>query len=642
MSKPSYQELEQRLEKVEELLNEAEWKFKALFENGPIGVAYHRMIYNDQGEAIDYYFIDANATYRKLTGVDPRGKLVTEAFPGIELDPFDWIGTFGHVAKTGETIRFQQYLQTNDRWYDCVGYQYQPDHFVAAFLEITEQKRAEEKLRASEQRYRTLFEKTNDAIFVVDINSGRYLDANDAALQLAGRSLDNLRQLTVYDVVPDGAKTRLDAVASSNEALNLGRVTYIRPDGSRRIALLNAVPLDDERVFGIARDITSEVELEEKFRQTQKMEAIGHLAGGVAHDFNNILVPIIGYTELGMMRLSPNDKLYSDLAQIKSAAERAADLTRQILAFSRRQVLEMQILNLNDVITDFQKMIRRLTKEDIDLQINLAPSLGYIKADKTQIEQILINLIINAGDAMPTGGNLVIETANVFLDEAYFEQYADEKKPGYYVMLAVSDSGQGMDAETQEHIFEPFFTTKEQGKGTGLGLATVFGIARQHQGQIWVYSELGKGTTIKIYLPQSKDSAPPVTTAIPEPNSVYGTETILVVEDQAMVRKLVCETLTAHGYNVIEASSPDEGLHQASTCQEPIHLLLSDVIMPQMNGHELYKTLTLSHPDMDVLYMSGYTGNVIAHQGILDEGTNFLQKPFTIHDLTRKIRTILD
>jgi CheY-like chemotaxis protein len=382
--------------------------------------------------------------------------------------------------------------------------------------------------------------------------------------------------------------------------------------------------------------------MEAQFLQAQKMEAVGRLAGGIAHDFNNILVPIVGYVELGMMNLSPNDKLYINLKRVKQAADRATGLVRQILAFSRKQVLEMKVLDLNAVVMDFKKMLQRLIGEDIEFQTFLEPALYRVDADAGQIEQVLMNLVINARDAMPDGGKLTIETANTYLDQGYVSRYAGAQLPGHYVMLAVSDTGCGMDAETRQQIFEPFFTTKEPGKGTGLGLSTVFGIIKQHGGNVWVYSEPDKGTTFKIYLPQVESTGETPETAPTEIASIYGTETILVVEDEEMVRRLVCETLSACGYEVLEAQSPNDALRLASERKGTFDLLLTDIIMPEMNGRDMYQKMTAIDPDIKVLYMSGYTDDVVVYHGILDEGVNYLQKPFTIQSLTRKVRLALN
>ena len=392
----------------------------------------------------------------------------------------------------------------------------------------------------------------------------------------------------------------------------------------------------------LTREIAARERMEEQLLQVQKMEALGRLAGGIAHDFNNLLVPIMGYVDLHLLDLPPESDLYADLMQVRQAAERAANLTRQILAFSRQQMLELRVIDLNEVIEEFTKMLRRLIGENIELRKALSSSLHLITADRGQIEQVLLNLAVNARDAMPGGGRLTIETANVTLDEAYVEKYANDLTPGRYVMLAVSDTGKGMDAETQRHIFDPFYTTKKNSKGTGLGLSTVFGIVKQHQGNIWVYSEPDKGTTFKIYLPRSKEATQTSASITREtPSSMGGTETILVVEDEDIVRRLVCETLAAHGYDVIESQTPGKCLQLASG-KDKIHLLLTDVVMPEMNGRKLYQELVVIHPDCKALYMSGYTDNVIHHHNILDEGVYFLQKPFTIHNLLRKVREVLE
>ncbi len=374
--------------------------------------------------------------------------------------------------------------------------------------------------------------------------------------------------------------------------------------------------------------------------QQERLAAVGQLAGGIAHDFNNILVPIIGYAELGLMELSPDDPLYPDLQRINEAALRAASLIRQILAFSRKQVLEMRPLDLNEVVVEFKKMLQRIIGEDINLKTILAPALPPVQADPAQIEQILMNLAVNARDAMPQGGKLTIETGSVILDEEYAHKHIGALA-GPHVLLAVSDTGVGMDAAIRERIFEPFFTTKPPGKGTGLGLATVFGIVKQHGGNIWVYSEPGQGTTFKVYLPQLQDVIQPGVTAAKLPVSTYGSETVLMVEDEALVRALAVRTLAAHGYRVLEATGPAEGLQIAAEHSGTIHLLLTDVVMPQLNGRQLYEKVAALHPETKVLFMSGYTDNVIIHHGMLDEGTNFLQKPFTVQGFIQKIREVL-
>jgi nitrogen-specific signal transduction histidine kinase/ActR/RegA family two-component response regulator len=388
-------------------------------------------------------------------------------------------------------------------------------------------------------------------------------------------------------------------------------------------------------------DITERKQLEEQFMQAQKMEAFGRLAGGVAHDFNNLLTVILGYCELGLQSLEPQEPLREHIEEIHKAGERAAGLTRRLLAFSRQQALAPQVLDLNTLVANLDKLLRRLIGEDIELVTIQSPGLGTVKADPGQLEQVIMNLVVNARDAMPQGGKLIIETANADLDEAYAGRHVTVK-PGPYVTLAVSDTGTGMDAGVLAHIFEPFFTTKERGKGTGLGLATVYGMVKQSGGNVWAYSEPGRGTTFKIYLPRLKEIAlepSPLITCIP---LAQGSETILVVEDEEEVRALVRGILQGRGYSVLEASRPSEAL---ATCQHhkgPIHLLLTDVVMPEMSGPELAQRFKGFHSDARVLYMSGYTGDAIVHFGILDSANPFVQKPFTTDAFAQKVREVLD
>ncbi len=372
------------------------------------------------------------------------------------------------------------------------------------------------------------------------------------------------------------------------------------------------------------------------------MEAIGRLAGGIAHDFNNLLTVIKGYSQLSLLGFKEGDPLRGNLEEIKNAADKAADLTHQLLAFSRRQILELRVLDLNTLLQNLDKMLRRVIGEDIELVTILAEDLGRVKIDPGQIEQMIMNLAVNARDAMPYGGKLTIETANQELDEEYARVHV-AVTPDRYVMLSVSDTGIGMTPEVRERVFEPFFTTKEKGKGTGLGLSTVYGIVKQSGGNIWVYSELGKGTTFKIYLPrvdeplEERRVGREVKEGLPR-----GNETILLVEDDEEVRKLAVQVLVNQGYKVLEAP---QGLDAFLICAEhddPIHLLLTDVVMPKMSGRELAETLISLRPKIKVLYMSGYTDNAIVHHGILGEGMNYLQKPFSVKELSRKVREVLD
>jgi PAS domain S-box-containing protein len=388
------------------------------------------------------------------------------------------------------------------------------------------------------------------------------------------------------------------------------------------------------------RLLNLEREKAEQLRQSQKMEAVGQLAGGIAHDFNNLLTAITGYSELSLRRLQAEDPLHRNIQEIKKAGERAASLTRQLLAFSRKQVLQPKVLALNSIISDVEKMLRRLIGEDIELRTVLEPQLGSVKADPGQIEQVLLNLAVNARDAMPHGGKLTIETGNVYLDWEYAAQHI-AVKPGHYVMVAVSDTGCGMDEKTQARIFEPFFTTKEAGKGTGLGLSTVYGIVKQSGGNIWVYSEVGQGTTFKVYLPRVDEGAEEYKRSAEPEEALQGTGVILLAEDEHMVRKLAREVLEMCGYKVLEAANGGDALLTCERHKEPIDLLVTDVIMPEMGGRELSSRLGQLRPEMKVLYMSGYTDNAIVHQGVLDEEANFIQKPFSPQTLASKVREVL-
>ena len=380
---------------------------------------------------------------------------------------------------------------------------------------------------------------------------------------------------------------------------------------------------------------------EERLRQGQKMEAVGRLAGGVAHDFNNLLTVITSYSDLLLEDLALDDPKRDDVGEIRKAAEGAAALTRQLLAFSRQQVLEPKVLDLKAIVTGTEKLLRRLIGEDVQLTTALAPDLGAVKADPVQLEQIIINLAVNARDAMPTGGRLTIEAANVEMDEVYVRSHAPAQ-PGLYVMLAMSDTGIGMDEQTKARIFEPFFTTKERGKGTGLGLATVYGVVKQAGGFIWVYSEPGRGTSFKVYLPRVDEPVEPAVarTATAEPGR--GTETVLVVEDAASVRMVTRQVLERYGYAVLEAPNGDTALRLAAKHHGPIHLLLTDVVMPGLSGRQLAEQLAQLRPDMQVLYVSGYGDSAVVHHGILAAGVAYLQKPFTPESLARRVRDALD
>jgi PAS domain S-box-containing protein len=388
-----------------------------------------------------------------------------------------------------------------------------------------------------------------------------------------------------------------------------------------------------------AEDITERRVLERQLLQAQKMEAIGRLAGGIAHDFNNLLSVILGHTDILEQQAGTNGRLRKSVEATRSAAERAAALTMQLLAFSRKQVVEPAVIDLNKSVVEIQKMLHRVIGEDIELAIRLQPDLGYVKADPGQLGQVLMNLAVNSRDAMPTGGKLAIETANVDVDDTYVRQHLGAR-PGSFVMLAVSDTGVGMDSEVLSHIFEPFFTTKDPGKGTGLGLSMVYGIVKQNNGYIMAYSEPGRGTTFKIYLPRTSEDL--AASHKLEKEVPGGSETILVVEDEVALRELTCVLLQDAGYTVLEASEVEDAISTAKDSHRKIDLLLTDVVMPRLDGRELANQLLALRPDMKILFMSGYTDDVIVHREALTKGAKLVQKPFTKATLLRKVREALE
>jgi PAS domain S-box-containing protein len=516
---------------------------------------------------------------------------------------------------------------------------------VVTFIDVTERELAQRQMRQSDERFRRLFESNTIGIVIADL-SGTTVEANDVYLHMLGYTRQELVEGKIRwdDITPPEYRDR-DRLAV--EELRRTGVSppwekeLLRKDGSRVPVLLGVAMLEASEGSCIAYivDLSKSRHLEDQLRQAQKIEAIGQLAGGIAHDFNNLLTAILGYSEMLEGQLADNAPLLSEVREIQKAGDRAASLTRQLLAFSRLQVLEPTVLDLNEIVRNFEKMWTRLISEDIDLVTALHPELGLVRADAGQLEQVIMNLVVNSRDAMPSGGKLTIETANVELDEAYARQHVSVR-PGNYVMFAVSDTGVGMDATTQARIFEPFFTTKEMGKGTGLGLSTAYGIVKQSGGYVWVYSEPGKGSTFKVYLPRVEGvpaAAYPARPAAPP----RGDETILLVEDEELVRKLAHTLLEGLGYTVLEAPGGEHALEIARTHPGPIHLVLTDVVMPGMGGADLASRLHAARPGLRVLYMSGYTDDAIVRHKVLEPGTSFLQKPFTPAVLARKVREAL-
>jgi PAS domain S-box-containing protein len=518
-------------------------------------------------------------------------------------------------------------------------------HFIAIKLDITERKRAEERICLLAQAV----ENSPEMIAIAD-PEGRILFVNKALVQTTGYEESDVLGEFLDKVLlsSNNAPSLYEEIRARTISAGgwRGECLGRRKDSPDYPVFVSTGQIQDNRgqvigTFGMAQDLTDRKRLEAQLLASQKMEAVGRLAGGVAHDFNNLLGIIMGYCDLVLDGFPTDDPRSAKLQQIKKASLRAASLTRQLLAFSRKQVFQPKILDLNALVTEFSKMLSRLVGEDIELVNVLKPELGQVKADPAQIEQVIMNLVVNSRDAMPAGGKLVIETANADLDEAYCRSHTPVK-PGRYVMFAVSDTGTGMDAATQAHIFEPFFTTKERGKGTGLGLATVYGVVKQSEGYIWVYSELGKGTTFKVYLPRTDQPPHPLELERPQESSLRGVETILLVEDADALRELTRALLEMNGYTVLAVENGNEAINLAERESRTIHLLLTDVVMPGMSGRELADHLAPRRPEMKVLYMSGYTSDAILHHGVLDPEISFLEKPFSQQALMQKVREVLD
>ncbi len=532
-----------------------------------------------------------------------------------------------------------------------------PVGFRGIARDVTQRKQAEEALRVEKQRFQTLLENAPFGMVMID-REGNFKYINSKFIELFGYELNEVPNGKEWfrKAYPDPdyrhqvIETWINDSNISEPGEKIPRIfSATCKDKTKKIIRFITVQLATGEYLISCEDITliqrteeEKAALAEQLRQSQKMEAIGRLAGGIAHDFNNLLTVIRGYSQLSLMDLSENEKLRGHIEEIQRASQKASDLTHHLLAFSRRQIMEMKILDLNALLKDLDRMLHRVIGEDIELTYRLANHLGRVKIDVGQIEQVILNLAVNARDAMPTGGKLTIETSNAELDETYARTHIGSK-PGHYVMLSVSDTGVGMMPEVRERAFEPFFTTKERGKGTGLGLSTVYGIVKQSGGNIWAYSEPGKGTTFKIYLPRVDEFLKEAVEKAEAAEILKGSETILVVEDEEEVLKLVAQILTGQGYSVIEASDGDEAMDFAKQHEKkPIHLLLTDVVMPGLSGAKLAETLRVEHPGLKVLYMSGYTDNAIVHHGVLEEGINYIQKPFTLDALARKVRDVLD
>jgi PAS domain S-box-containing protein len=604
----------------------------------------------NRGAEILYGWSATEALGRALTDlVGPPGYLMDTASASMSADPAQhncWTGVIAQRHRTGREIFVESSVRVL-----CNAY-HLPQVLVTISRDVTARKQAEAALRETEARFRTLVEQIPAITYVAALDAGSSTIYTSPQIEsLLGfpqaewmadptRWLKQIHPGDRERVLADVERTRTHTAPVASEYRMLtrdGRVVWFR-DESSLIQSDTGQPLF---IQGVMLNITERKRLEAQLLQAQKLESIGRLAGGLAHDFNNMLTAIGGYAELISESLPADDPIRADSEHILQATRRAGNLTRQLLAFARKQIIDPQMLNLNELINSLNALLHRIIGEDVELMIRCAPDLGQVKADPGQIEQVLINLAVNARDAMPRGGKLIVATRNMLFDAVSAQQHMG-MQPGEYTLLEVSDTGVGMDAETQQQIFEPFFTTKEPGKGTGLGLAVSHGILTQAGGHIYVYSEVGVGTTFKIYLPRVVGAAVPIlhsATSVPDP---AGDETILLAEDEPLVRGVAVQALRAQGYTVLVADTGMAALALAREYRDVIHLVVTDVVMPQMSGTQLVEQLTMVCPHIKALYMSGYTESTIVHHGIVEPGVALVLKPFTLSALAHKVREVLD
>jgi two-component system cell cycle sensor histidine kinase/response regulator CckA len=638
--KRAHDELAER-KRVEAALRASEERFTKIFNASPLPI-----LLGKDGEVLD-----VNDTFLKLSGYN-RNEVIGHTTMELNIyeKPEDRFQIIQLLQEQGKIHNLEINLRTksgesrtNLLSAEIIDLGGQQSVLIVA-NDITDRKQIEEALRASEKRFASAFHAS--PISMVMSKDRRFIDVNQNFLSVTGHTRDEIVGHTVDELalfVDREDPEKIDKLLAEHGSVRNLEVKLRAKTGEMRVVLYSAEIIEMEgqaSLLGAVIDISERKRLEDQLRLSQKMQAIGQLAGGVAHDFNNILTVIIAFSELLLREIPEAESPRRKIEIIKDSGMRAAKLTQQLLAFSRQQVMEPQVLNLNVVVKEILEMMERLIGEDIELRAVFDEKLKMIKADQGQVEQVILNLATNARDAMPRGGKLTIETANVYLDANYAKQYL-EVTPGWYALLAVSDTGTGIDPHTLTHIFEPFFTTKEKDKGTGLGLATVDGIVKQSGGHITVYSEPNQGTTVKVYLPHTEVvEEKEVQVLVPSASSLK-TETVLLVEDEVSIKEVAREILEMQGYVVLEANSED-ALTISQEFQGEIHLLLTDVVMPKINGRELAERLSNQRLGLKVLYMSGYTDNVIVHHGILKPHIAFLQKPFTSQSLTEKVRSVLD
>jgi len=639
-----------------EALRESEEKLQALFSAMTEMVVLHELVFDENGMPCNYRILDCNQAFCRITGIKKEtavGKTATQ-FYKTETPPY--LDVYAKVALSSEpTEFFTEYAPLEKHF--LVSVVSPRKHFFATITsDITEVKQAEEALRKQLNFSESLIETAQTIILMLD-PQGRIVRFNPYMEELVGYDLDEVKGKDWFEtfIKPENGNSVKSVFKKAIDDIQTrGNVNpIIAKDGRTILVEWHDKTLKDrdgrtEGILAIGYDITERkrAEAEKEKLQTQlsqahKMESVGRLAGGVAHDFNNMLGVILGHVEFALEKAEQGHELHADLKEIQTAATRSAAITKQLLAFARKQTISPKQIDLNDTVETMLNMLRRLIGEDIDLVWKPFAYLWPVKMDPSQIDQILANLCVNARDAISGVGKLTIETGRKTFDEAYCKEHPGFI-PGDFVLLAVSDNGCGMDKDTLDNLFEPFFTTKEVGKGTGLGLATIYGIVKQNNGFINVYSEPGQGTTFKIYLPRLVADED-MDKAVPEKKAAAGgTETILLVEDEPAILRMTRMMLERKGYSVLPAATPGEAIDLAKTHADKIHLLMSDVVMPEMNGRDLAGQITALYPGIRLLFMSGYTADVIAHQGILDEGVAFIQKPFSMADMTVKVREILD
>jgi two-component system cell cycle sensor histidine kinase/response regulator CckA len=648
---------EEERKEAEEALEESEKRFRELYDEAPVGY----FEYDSQGRITNVNRTELEMlgyTHEEMIG-QPAWKCIVEKEEARQQILAKLAGTMPPARGLDRTYRRKDGTtfpaMVEDRLILDSGEKIKG--IRATIQDITERKQSEEVLKQAEEKYRDIFENAIEGIFQAT-PEGRYINVNPALAHMYGYDSPEELMNTVKDIYhqlyvnPNRHSELLRLLEEKGVVHNFEIQVYHKDREIIWISTNIRVVHDNDGRFlyyeGAVQNMTEQKKaekdvkfLEDQLRQSQKLESIGRLAGGVAHDFNNLLTIIKGNSQLSLMDLKEEDPLRENLEEVVRASDRASDLIRQLLAFSRRQILEMRVLDLNTVLRDMDKMLHRLIGEDIELITLLADDLGRVKTDPGWVEQIIMNLAVNARDAMPSVGKLTIETANVELDEAYARNHI-AVTPGRYVMLSMSDTGVGMTPEVRQQVFEPFFTTKEKGKGTGLGLSTVYGIVKQSGGNIWVYSEPDKGTTFKIYLPRVDEPLEELGERAEVKEVPRGTETILICEDEEDVLKLAGRILSGQGYTVLQASSTSKALEICKEQTQPIHLILTDVVMPQMSGRELLEQCRKVRVDFKILYMSGYTDYAITHHGVLEKGVNYIQKPFTVDGLARKVRAVLD